>query len=202
MIRVIAITGVVLWLGQAPTRPGAALTPGLELVYVNGADTQPMWTIDAVSWDRSHEGRSGCSHIVLRMGAPAADVRWLCRSGDTLLFWTARNNRWTAQRPLATGVSVILSRPGGGRNTFEAGAAACDVVGDARIATIATTVLTTDSTGRAVRRLRERYAPGLATATGGTFEVPDGDGWKVEREFKLVALLYPLGVAPPRECSS
>jgi hypothetical protein len=49
-------------------------------------------------------------------------------------------------------------------------------------------VLTLDSAGTAVRRLRERYAPALGTALWGAFEVPEGSGWKVQQEFRLTAI--------------
>ena len=192
---------VLALFSQQPPRPGAALVPGLQLVYTSGADTQPVWTIDSVDWNRPHEGRGGCSRVVLRTGAPAVDVRWLCRSGDTLLSWTARNKRWSPQRPLSHSVTLILPRPNGGHTTYDVAAVECDVVGDARIATVVTTIVQSDSAGRAVRRLRERYAPSLATATGGIFEVRNGDTWEAERNFKLVALRYPAGASVPRECN-
>ncbi len=50
------------------------------------------------------------------------------------------------------------------------------------------TVTTSDSTGRPKRRLRERYALSLTTATGGTFEMPDssrGGAWHGQRSFEL-----------------
>ncbi len=201
MKTLVILAGLLVLVTQQPPRPGAALVPGLQLVYVAGADTQPVWTIDSVEWDRTHDGRSGCSPIVLRTGAPAADVRWLCRSGDTLFSWSAsRSNHWAPQRPVGGGVTLVLPRPNGGHATYAVAAVECDVVGDVRIATVVTTIVQSDSTGRALRRLRERYAPGLATATGGTFEIAEGQGWKVDRDFKLVALRYPSGANPPNEC--
>jgi hypothetical protein len=63
-----------------------------------------------------------------------------------------------------------------------------------RVPVVLTTVTTMDSTGRPVRRLRELYAIGLATATGGEFEVPDStaaEGWRVEQRFKLREIRMP-----------
>ena len=194
------VVGLVAMFFQQPPRPGAALVPGLQLVYASGTDTQPVWTVDSVAFGVTHGGRSECTRIVLRAGGPAAEQRLLCRAADTLLTWSARANGWTPPRPVTPGVVVVVPRAAGGSVRFEATAAACESVGAARLATIATTVVTTDSTGRAVRRLRERYAPGLATAIGGAFEVPDSTGWRVEREFGLVESRYPVGAAIPMEC--
>jgi hypothetical protein len=57
-----------------------------------------------------------------------------------------------------------------------------------------TVLLTLDSAGRPVRRLRERFSLGLATATSGAFEVPDSaspGGWRVTQEFVLIARRVP-----------
>jgi hypothetical protein len=62
------------------------------------------------------------------------------------------------------------------------------MVGAFRLPVIATIVTTIDAQGRPKRRLRERYAITLATATGGTFEVPDPaapTGWRAEQSFEL-----------------
>ncbi len=62
------------------------------------------------------------------------------------------------------------------------------------IEVIPTTVTTGDSTGKVVRRLRERFSVALATATGGVFEVPDSTqatGWHTVRSFALVRIRKP-----------
>ncbi len=187
-------------MAQQPAAPGAGLAPGLELVYASGADTQPAWRVDSLAQGVAHEGRKGCARIVLRTGAAAADARLLCRAGDTLLTWSPRVNRWVLQRPVGPGLTLEVARGAGGVTRVETTATGCDEVGAARVATVVTAIVTTDSTGRAVRRLRERYAPALATATWGVFEAPDGGSWRVEREFTLVALRYPPGAVVPAEC--
>ncbi|MGH7561503.1 MAG: hypothetical protein ACRENB_10830 [Gemmatimonadales bacterium] len=71
---------------------------------------------------------------------------------------------------------------------FSTGAVSEETISGRRIVVVATTVLTVDSLGRPKRRLRERYSPGLLTATGGVFEVPDATaagGWREERAFEL-----------------
>jgi len=77
---------------------------------------------------------------------------------------------------------------------YATGDVAEETVSDRRLAVVHTTVTTVDSVGRPRRRLRERYAPSLATATGGRFEVPDAaapGGWRVEQEFELRAIRGP-----------
>ena len=60
-----------------------------------------------------------------------------------------------------------------------------------RVRVLETVVVTRDSTGRQVRRLREFYSPALATATSGVFEVPDSvraNNWLIQSSFKLVRI--------------
>ena len=83
---------------------------------------------------------------------------------------------------------MSFARPGGDTARYHTSQAGEEVVSGRRLRVIQTEVLTVDSLGRPKRRLRERYAPGLATATGGRFEVPDPSapgGWRTEQEFEL-----------------
>ena len=69
-----------------------------------------------------------------------------------------------------------------------------DTVGVHPVSVLETVLVTKDSTGKPVRRLTEFYSPTLATATWGKFERPDASapgGWKVDQEFKLVAIKLP-----------
>jgi hypothetical protein len=69
-----------------------------------------------------------------------------------------------------------------------------DTVSGRVIPVLVTTVTTLDSLGRPVRRLRERYAIGLATATSGTFEIPDSGTtgvWRPQQMFELRAIEQP-----------
>jgi hypothetical protein len=51
---------------------------------------------------------------------------------------------------------------------------------------VRTTILTRDSAGTIIRRLREDYAPTLLTAARGVFEEPDdAGGWRTVRVFAL-----------------
>jgi hypothetical protein len=200
MIRLIAVSAMCIWMIQSPPRLGSALVPGMQLVYASGKDTQPAWTVDSVSLNLALQGREGCSRVVIDMQANTPDERTLCRAGDTLVAWTPQTNSWTPQRSLGKTAAVVRPDRRGGRTTFEAEGTACESVGEARLLTVGTTVLSTDSAGKPIRRLRERYSLTLTTATSGTFELPDGKGWKVDRDFRLVALKYPSGTPQPKEC--
>jgi hypothetical protein len=79
-------------------------------------------------------------------------------------------------------------QPSGDVVRYETGDAAEEKISGRAIPVVATTVTTFDSTGRPKRRLRERYALSLTTATGGTFEVPDSSRageWLSQRSFEL-----------------
>ena len=83
---------------------------------------------------------------------------------------------------------LTINRPNGDTVLYETGAASEETIGTLRIPVIATVVTTRGSDGRPKRRLRERYAISLATATGGVFEVPDPaapTGWRTEQAFEL-----------------
>jgi hypothetical protein len=67
-----------------------------------------------------------------------------------------------------------------------------DIVSGRRIRVVLTTVTTLDSLGVQKRKLRERYAVSLATATGGTFELPDSSRsgrWLTSSRFELSEIL-------------
>jgi hypothetical protein len=71
---------------------------------------------------------------------------------------------------------------------YVTGSAGVDVIGARRLRVVDTTVTTMDAAGKTVRRLRERYALSLATATGGRFETPDPEQpgqWRTQQIFEL-----------------
>ena len=114
----------------------------------------------------------------------------------------ARSGMARPARPLGARASLEVAQPNGGRVRYETGDVAeerinVEVSGTVMpndIPVLPTTVTTFDSTGKVVRRLRERFSIGLATATGGAFEVPDSTqtgGWRVVRRFELVAIRLP-----------
>jgi hypothetical protein len=91
-------------------------------------------------------------------------------------------------------MELTIDRPNGDVVRYVTGAEREEVIGAFRLRVIDTTVTTTDSTGRPLRRLRERYAVTLTTATGGRFEVPDPTnptGWKAQQAFELTEIRLP-----------
>ena len=169
---------------------GGDLRPGMELVYASNGRPQPPWFIDSAVTGLMLDQRSGCARILLRRRpapSPAEETRH-CTSGDTLFAWSGRDSVWRPQRPIGPGMRMSFPRPGGDTVRYETTEPGEEVISGRRIRVLGTTVTTVDSLGRPKRRLRERYAPGLATATGGRFEVPDASapgGWRTEQEFEL-----------------
>ena len=108
--------------------------------------------------------------------------------------WIASEGRLRAARPVAAG-ELAIPRAAGGAVRFVASAPERDTVSGIALVVVPTVVTTTDSSGRTIRRLTERFAIELATATRGVFEVPDSTapgGWRTERAFELTA------IEPPR----
>ena len=169
---------------------GGDLRSGMELVYASNGRPQPPWSIDSALTGLVLDGRSGCARILLRRRpspAPAEETRH-CTSGDTLFAWNPRDSVWRPQRPIGSGMILSFLRAGGDTVRYETIRMGEEVISGRRIRVVETTVTTVDSLGRPKRRLRERYAPSLATATGGVFEVPDPSspgGWRTEQEFEL-----------------
>jgi hypothetical protein len=185
---------LVLWMGlflAAEESPGRLLSPGTRLVYSSGGRELPSWVIEEVVRDTSLGEMQNCSVIRLRTSPtqPSPEVRAQCVRDNVLYAWDASSQRHRAVRPLAMGVSMATrSNPGGTTSTFEVTAHATESIDSQELSVVATMVTTRDSTGRVVRRLRERFSLALSTATGGVFEVPDSTssgGWRVERAFEL-----------------
>ena len=175
--------------GRAPT---PMLVAGAELVYESGG-TVTTWRVEEAREDVAHAGMSGCLRVRYAPGGPSrgADERLTCARGDTLFTWDSAGSRWRAARPIGPGRSLDVPGREGSSIRYTTAAAAVDTIGMHRVMVIATTIVTTDSSGRAVRRLTERYAPALGTATRGTFEVADpasAGGWRSVREFRLVEI--------------
>jgi hypothetical protein len=86
----------------------------------------------------------------------------------------------------------IPTRAGAAR--YQTGRFSVDSISGHRIPVLETMVTTLDQSGTPVRRLRERYAPSLDTATWGVFELPDPgtpEGWRVTQEFWLAEIRVP-----------
>lgn len=168
----------------------AGLEPGMQLLYESEGKPQPPWSIDSVRLGAPLRERSECAVLHLRrrpdQGLP--EETRLCLANDTLYRWDGKLADWTISRPVGPGMNWTSRQSGGDIVRYETGAAGEEVISGRRIPVVHTTVTTSDSTGRPTRRLRERYALSLATATGGAFETassgPAGP-WQVQRRFEL-----------------
>ena len=178
----------------APTEALAcSLRVGMVLEYTSNGASQPRWRVDSLRLGAAWGGRDSCVILKLAVGdsMPSIQERIVRREGDVQVGWDRLTSSWRPQRPLAPGRTVDVPRPRGRVMRFTVEGTAVDTVSGRRYATLITTAVTVDSLGRATDRLRERYAPSLATAVGGVFERPDStaaSGWRVEREFRLARI--------------
>lgn len=174
------------WLGRAePT----ILVPGMELQYeANGQPGSP-WRVESVERDLAVAGREGCLRVRFAPGGPrpGPDVRTTCESDGVLWSLDSVSGSWRRSRPLVVGGTLELPT-GPRRARYSVSGEGRAVIGGHALRYLETTVLTVDSAGVALRRLREHYAPAVGTALWGAFEVPDGDGWTVQQEFRLTAI--------------
>jgi hypothetical protein len=171
------------------------LTPGMELTYESSSGRGTPWKVDLVERNLSLGGRTGCLRVRFAPGGPkaTADERTTCEGDGMLFTWDTTAKVWRQARPIAPNGALEIR----GATTvvkYTTAGAHEDHIDGLAIRVLETTVLTTDSAGRQVRRLRERYAPGLGTATWGAFETRDttaASGWRVAQEFRLVAIKRP-----------
>jgi hypothetical protein len=194
-----ALAGLLLVVHSEPARASSAdalacsLRVGMVLEYASNGEAQPPWRVDSLRLGAAWGGRDSCVVLRLAIGdsRPSFQERILRREGDVQLGWDPPSASWRPQRPLATGRTVEVPRPRGRTMRFTVEGSAADTVSGRRYATLITTAVTLDSLGRATDRLRERYAPALATAVWGVFERVDStaaSGWKAQREFRLARI--------------
>jgi hypothetical protein len=169
------------------------LHPGRRLRYEANGQVQPPWIVDSVQRDVAHAERQGCVRVVLRTrgDTAAAEVRLHCVAGDTLLVWSAQGGQFRPQRPLTPGRQLTIGGANGTSQEVTTGAVEVDTIDARRVVVVPTVLLTRGANGRPVRRLTERYAPSLATATAGVFETADStaaSGWRVVQRFALVGI--------------
>ena len=166
---------------------GSELKVGTRLTYASEAGEQPAWRVDSLVRGLAHEGRTGC--VFVRF-APS-DARTVCAAGDTIVAWSAAARRWSPSRTIGAHSRLEIAQPSGARVVYTTGAVEADTISGRTLSVVVTRVSTFDSTGREVRRLDERYAPGLLTATSGVFAVPDSarEGeWRTTRSFRLIRI--------------
>ena len=169
----------------------------MRLIYASGTAAQPPWVIDSVEVGITSGGRGECSRIVLRMRPDQSEptTRVYCRGGDTLFAWNATEQTWRPDRPIGAHRQLTITQRTGTVSQFTTGDAGDTTIAGYRLPFIHTTIVTLGPDGRVTRRLRERYSLPLATALGGTFEVPDStraSGWRETQRFELV------DIQPPR----
>lgn len=181
--------------GPAAMPAQELLTTGTVLVYTTPDGSSREWLVEEASPNLSHGGRTGCMRVRYAAGGPAAgpEERLTCVAGDSLFRWTAATNLWQLARPIGPADSLDLPLRVGLARYLTAGRGV-DTVGGVPVGVVVTSVLTIDTTGKVIRRLQERFAPGLGTATWGRFEVPDpasSSGWRVAQEFRLTGIRRP-----------
>lgn len=174
-----AVALLALGVAAVSDRPAGLLTAGMLLTY-ESAGQQTVWVVDSV---RSG-GDPACGQVWIRIG-PRPDQRHDCVRDGTLHRFDARTGQWREERPVTPDTERRYVR-GSGTAVFTTGVERIDTIGSRLIRTVETTMVMLDSTGVPIRRLRERYAVGLTTATWGRFEMPDSaGGWRIQQEFQL-----------------
>ena len=193
-VKVVAVGAAIVAAGlvgaPAPARLATGLEPGMRLVYESEGESQPPWSVDSVSRGAALREGSECAVVHLRRRpdqSPPEESR-LCLANDTLYRWDAKRAEWAITRPVGPGMSWTSRQANGDVVRYETGETAGETISGRAVPIVRTTVTTFDSTGSPRRRLRERYALSLTTATGGSFETPDSGragSWLIQRSFEL-----------------
>lgn len=171
---------------QPAAVPGSSLLRTMQLVYASQGVESAPWVVDSIDLRAQFGKALQCSYV--RFGL--RDVRKTCIVGDTLFAFLDSTQQLVASRPLKPGMTLTLATASGGSAVYETGDAEIITVSGVNIPVVKTTVTTKDGSGKAVRRLRERFALSLGTATDGVFEAIQPDGsWKVTQEFSLVRIV-------------
>jgi hypothetical protein len=194
MVRQTPLMALLVTAGLIATDDGprlaSGLEPGMQLLYESEGEQQPPWSIDSVSLGAALRQESECAVVHLRRRPDQAipEESRLCLANDTLYRWDARLGDWTISRPVGPRMSWTSRQAGGDVVRYETGERAEEKISGRAIPVVQTTVTTSDSSGHPKRRLRERYAISLTTATGGSFETADSGGrgeWRSQRSFEL-----------------
>lgn len=117
--------------------------------------------------------------------------------GDTLFAWNATDQTWRPDRPIEARRELTVTQRSRTVSRFTTDGVGDTTISGYRLPLIQTTIVTMGADGRVTRRLRERYSLPLATALGGTFELPDSTragGWRETQRFELIEI-----AGPPKE---
>ena len=187
LLRWLPVSAAFLLAGP---QPASQLQPGMVLIYESNGVAQPPWTVDSLRLGAPLLPGAECAvvHLRRRPDLDQAEETRLCVARDTLYRGEAGSGRWTISRPVGPGMVWVTGGANGDSVRYETGSAARETISGLSIPVVHTTVTTTDSLGRPKRRLRERYALTLATATGGVFESPDSTDpgrWVPGQKFEL-----------------
>jgi hypothetical protein len=194
-VKTIAMT--VLLVPLALTTAGAQgrlLGTGTRLWYSSDGKEGDPWTVERIVHDTTLGGLDRCAVIQLRTSPSQTtpEIRTWCVRSDSLFAWDAAQQSHRLLRPVGANMTVTIPSPRGGSATYTTGTMEEWRYADDAISigtrVLPTEVVSRDSTGRVIRRLREHYALSLATAVSGVFEVPDSartSGWREERAFTL-----------------
>ena len=176
----------------AAQSPASSLSAGMQLVYASGGVENSPWLVEARR--DTIVGATRCSIVMMRTNpSQPTERRFTCLSNDSLLAFDPASANLRLLRPVGQSMKAEV-RGRATVSTYETSTVQPDTISGVVLDVLPTVVTTRDSTGRVLRRLRERYAVSLGTAVGGVFEIPDSAGkrgWRVEREFELVRIVRP-----------
>ena len=175
---------------------GGRLITGMQLVYSSNGIEAPWLVVSANADSVVAEGRR-CLSVRLRLNPADSSITWRiqCADGKQMLALNAAEGRLSPARPLDAG-ELVMRRADGSMTRYVARAIEADTIGGVAYVVVPTVVEYTDPAGKVVRRLRERFAIELATATCGVFEAADGAGFRTERQFVLAAVVNPGEIRP------
>jgi hypothetical protein len=176
------------WPGDSLVQePGSQLRAGMQLLYKGDADQ--LWTIDSLTSDTTLGGVPHCVRMRLRTSAQgSSSTRAFCARAGVLQTYDAATGQLRPARPLLPGSRLTTTAANGSTSVFVTDSLFVELAGGRAWDIVGTTVTTSDSAGRVVRRLREHFAPAILTATEGVFEVPDSTqpgGWRAVTRFRL-----------------
>ena len=179
-----------------PSRLAGDLRAGMELVYASNGVALPPWTVQVVQPGAALKINADCAVVRIRRQVDRVEApeERLCVERNVLQAWDANRAAWVPQRPIGAGMQLRLPRPNGDTLHYSTSTISGEAINGVHLLIVNTTMTTVDATGQTTRRLVERYAASLTTATGGRFEVPDAKapgGWRTEQEFELREIRVP-----------